>query len=77
MTESFALTRPFNNSWNVGNDEFSFRIKTYNTKVRLKRGERIVRNLWLCRRHRANECALPSIWKTDQRNIGHQFQFKF
>ena len=77
MSKAFALTRSFNDSWNVGDNEFSFRIEAHNTKVWLKRGEWIVRNLWLCCRHRANERALACIWKTDQRNIGHQFQFKF
>ena len=33
MSKAFALTRSFNDSWNVGDDEFSFRIEAHNTKV--------------------------------------------
>ena len=77
MTKTFALACTFNNSRNVGDDEFCFRVQANNTKVWLKRGERIVRNLWLCSRHRTNERALSRIWKTNECNVGHQFQFKF
>ena len=44
--------------------------------MRLEGGERIVRDLWLCRRHCGDERALAGVRVPHECHIGHQFEFE-
>ena len=76
LSETTAFTSAFNKTRNVCHYELCVIVDAHNTKVWLECGERIIRDLWLCSRHCADECTFACVRETNQRNIGHQFEFK-
>ena len=77
ITETLALARTFDDARNVSNHELCRVVQAHDTEMWLECRERIIGDLRLGCRNRTNEGALASIRKPDQRNVGHQFHFKF
>jgi hypothetical protein len=65
---------PLNQSWKIG-DRWPTAVvnaKFKNAQVRLKGGEGVVADLWLCRCKRGEECGLSSVGQPNKANVSDQ-----
>ena len=69
---------PLNQSRKVGNGWSTAVVNAQfkNAQVRLKGGEGVVANLWLCRRECSEEGRLPSVRQSDKANVSDQSELK-
>ena len=77
MTEALALRRPLDQTGNVGHDEFrpvARATDPHDAEVWLQRGERVVGDFGLGRRHRRDQGRLAGVGEADQGDVGHELE---
>ena len=72
-SEPVAFVRPFDQARNIGEDEFTA-IAGSNTKLRMQGGERVIRDLGLCRADGRQKRRFPSIGQADNPGVGDELQ---
>lgn len=73
VADTDALMRAFDQSRNIGNDEFA-RIDAGNAQIRMQGGEGIIGDFRLGCRHAGKKCRLAGIRLAEKTGIGDQFQ---
>src|SRR5689334_11794566 len=76
ITKSMTFMRTFDQTGNVRDHKSAKVARVDNAQVRLKRSERIVSDFWPRRRNRGDKSRLACIRKSDQADVGKQFQLK-
>src|SRR5258706_8728207 len=71
--ETRALMRALDQAGQVGDDEIGA-LKAHHAELWIEGGERIVRDLRLCRRDTSEEGGFAGIGQTDQADIGDQLE---
>ena len=68
--------RPFDQAWNIGQDETRIGTQDYDTQIRVQRGKGISSHLRISRRHRRQKSRLAGIRQTHQTSVGDQLKSK-
>jgi hypothetical protein len=76
ITESCSEVRAFDQSGNIRYDESAILTQINDAKMRFKSCERIVSNLWLCRRDSRYKSRFSGVRKTYQAYIGDELKLK-
>src|SRR5205807_624488 len=73
VAETYALMRARDQARDIRNHELAS-IDARHAELRIERGERVVRNLWLGGTHRGQKCGFPGIGQADDASIRDQFE---
>ena len=77
VAEALALRRPLHQTGDVGHDELGPVARATDpddAEVRLERGERVVGDFGLGRRHRRDQGRLAGVGEADQGHVGHELE---
>src|SRR5205085_442470 len=75
-TKSFPFVRALDDAWNVGDDERAVVRELHDAEVGAERGERIVADLWSCRRDDREQRGLTGVGLADEANVGDELELE-
>ena len=73
VAETDAFMRAFDQARNVGEHELA-RVGAHHAELRVERGERIIGDLRLCRRHGGEERRLAGVRQPDETGVGDELE---
>lgn len=76
MAQSPPICGTLDETGDVGDDEFEVVLDPNDAEIGFERGEWIVSDLRLRRGDSRDECRLPDVGESDQRDIGHELEFE-